>query len=357
MTILLVRPRLIGDVILTTPAVRALRRRFPDAEILYLVEALAAPVIAANPHVTEVITVEYRRGWQRLRDDARLGVRLRRRHIDLAIDFHGGPRSGWLTWASGATVRVGYDVAGRGWMYTRLVPRGSGSPPRHSVLNQWDLLAAADEALAAERPTPDRDRVEMPAVPEAAATLAARLDAAGVAPGARVIVMHVSARNAFRRWPESSFASLAAGLVADDGARTIVVFGGPSDRDAASRVIAQARALAPAAEDRIVPGEGWSLPELRAMMDRAALFVGGDSGPLHVAATSDVPIVALYGPTLADVWAPWRPASVPFAPVDGGPLPCRPCPQRACVPGDFRCLGAITPVMVRAAAERLLETR
>jgi ADP-heptose:LPS heptosyltransferase len=105
--ILLVRPRLIGDVVLTTPAVRALRRRFPEAELLYLVESLAAPVIRANPHVNEVIAIDYRRGWRRLRDDARLGARLRARGIDLAIDFHGGPRSAWLSWATRAAVRVG----------------------------------------------------------------------------------------------------------------------------------------------------------------------------------------------------------------------------------------------------------
>ena len=119
MRILLVRPRLIGDVILTTPAIRALRRRFPDAELVYLVEALAAPVVTANPHLTDVVVVEHSRGWNRLRDDMRVARALRARRIDVAIDFHGGPRSAWFTWASGAPVRVGYDIRGRMWMYSR----------------------------------------------------------------------------------------------------------------------------------------------------------------------------------------------------------------------------------------------
>ncbi|MCC7008761.1 MAG: glycosyltransferase family 9 protein [Acidobacteria bacterium] len=352
MTILLVRPRLIGDVILTTPAVRAIRRRYPDARLLYLVEALAAPVIEANPHVDDVITLPYRRGWQRVKDDVVMALDLRSRRIDVAIDFHGGPRSGWLTWASRAPTRIGYDVAGRGWMYTRTVPRGPVATPRHSVLNQWDLLIALDRGFET-LPTPDVDRVEMPVTASALCAIDRRLADAGLTAGQPLVIMHVSARNRFRRWPEASFAAVAAGLVRHDS--VVVVMGGPSDRDAAERVIEAARQTAGRAAQRIVPGEGWSLAELRAVMERASMFIGGDSGPLHVAATSDVPIVALYGPTLPGVWAPWRPSHLAWTAVDAGPLPCRPCAQRECAPGDFRCLTNIAPSAVLNAAEHLLE--
>jgi lipopolysaccharide heptosyltransferase II len=352
--ILLVRPRLIGDVILTTPAIRAIRRRFPDAEIFYLVESLAAPVVACNPHLSGVIVVEYRRGWDRFRDDVRIARALRARRIDIAIDFHGGPRSAWLTWASRAPVRVGYDIRGRMWMYTRVVRRPRGAGPRHSMLNQWDLLAAVDPALAAP-PSPDADRVEKPVDPAARAAVARRLAGFGIGSGDRVVVLHVSARNPFRRWPETAFAHVAAGLAAGQRDRWVVVVGGPSDRDAAGRVMTEAHQLAAADAVRIVPGEGWSLAEMRALMDRASLFLGGDSGPMHIAATSDVPIVALYGPTVPDQWAPWRPRRLRTIAVDAGPLPCRPCDQRACIPGDFRCLMRITPESVLAAAADVLE--
>ena len=78
-------------------------------------------------------------------------------------------------------------------------------------------------------------------------------------------------------------------------------------------------------------------------MDRATLFVGGDSGPMHIAATTDVPIAALFGPTMPVTWAPWRPARLPFAAIETGPLPCRPCDQRVCEPGDFRCMTRSDP--------------
>ena len=169
--------------------------------------------------------------------------------------------------------------------------------------------------------------------------------------------MHVSARNRFRRWPEESFAALASGLVDRRPDRWVVIVGGPSDRDAANRVLAQARDAAGDDAARILPCEGWTLPELRAAMDRAALFIGGDSGPLHVAATSDIPIVALYGPTLPIRSHPWRSHSIPSEAVDAGDLPCRPCDQRVCAPGDFRCLTGIRPNDVVHAAERLLAVR
>ena len=98
----------------------------------------------------------------------------------------------------------------------------------------------------------------------------------------------------------------------------------------------------------------FSIAELRALLDRAALYVGGDSGPLHVAATTSVPIVGLYGPTLPDRSAPWRDARLTSESVDAGPLPCRPCDQRVCAPGDFRCLTWVTPQQVVDAAERVI---
>jgi lipopolysaccharide heptosyltransferase II len=353
--ILLVRLRLIGDVVFTTPIIRALRRRFPQAHLTYLVESAATSVVATNPHLDEILVVSHTRGWRRVRDDARLAARLRSARFDVAIDLHGGPRSSWLTWATRAPLRVGYDVAGRAWMYTSAVHRPRALRPRHSVENQWDLLAAIDGSFAA-RPDPTADRVEMPVDPAARASVDRRLTDLGVPDDGRVIVLHVSAGNPFRRWPESSFAALAAGLVSERPARWVLVTAGPSDREAASRVIDASRERAAGAGAHILDAEGFSLAELRAVMDRAALFVGGDSGPLHIAGTSDVPVVGLYGPTLAERSAPWRPGNIPVASVDAGALSCRPCDQRACVPGDFRCLTGISAERVREAAERLLES-
>ena len=90
------------------------------------------------------------------------------------------------------------------------------------------------------------------------------------------------------------------------------------------------------------------------MIARSRLFVGGDTGPLHIAATTATPIVGLYGPTLAERSAPWRDPGIPTTSLFIDGLPCRPCDQRVCEPGDFRCLTTLLPETVIAAAERTM---
>lgn len=352
--VLLVRLREIGDVVFTTPAIRALRHHFPHARISYLVEPTAAPVVQTNTNVDEVIVAPRRAGLAGWRSEIALARRLRRERFDLAIDFHGGPRASLLTWLSGAPVRVGYEVVGRAWMYTRRVPRPRELRRRHSVENQWDLLTA----LGIPSPSPDRCPVEMPIDGDTMRLVDARLARAGLGSRDALIVIHVSAGNPFRRWPLSSFAVVATSLASADRARRIIVTSGPSEREAAAHVIEQARAaMPPDATSRIMAIGDFSLSELRALVHRAVLFIGGDSGPAHVAATSLVPIVTLYGPTLPERSAPWRPATLLAEAVDTPGLPCRPCDQRVCEPGDFRCLTRIEPDRVIAAAERVLGTK
>jgi ADP-heptose:LPS heptosyltransferase len=188
-----------------------------------------------------------------------------------------------------------------------------------------------------------------------ALAVAERLSRAGVSQGDRLAVVHVSAGNPFRRWPVDAFAAVVAGLASGDSRSRIIVSSGPSERDAASRVIDEARArLEPSSRERVLDCGDLTLAELRAILDDAAIYIGGDSGPLHVAATSHVPIVGLYGPTLPARSAPWRAARWPAQAVDTPGLPCRPCDQRRCEPGDFRCLARITPEQVLEAARRVM---
>jgi ADP-heptose:LPS heptosyltransferase len=240
-------------------------------------------------------------------------------------------------------------------MYTRVVDRPRDLRPRHSVLNQWDLLEAIPgwTGGAADR---TRDRVEMALEPGADALMAERLAGAGVAPGDELIVLHVSAGNPFRRWPEAFFAETAAALAAGNPRRRLVLSSGPSDREAASRIAADARARLGTAAGRIIDLGEFDLQELRALIGRSRLFVGGDTGPLHIAASTVTPVVGIYGPTLAARSAPWRPSSAATLSIEIAveDLPCRPCDQRVCVPGDFRCLTHLTPDRVIHAAEQAL---
>lgn len=354
MRVLLIRLRLIGDVVLSTPVIRALRRTFPDATLTYLVERDAAAVVAGNLDLDRIIVVERTRGLRRVHDDLKLAWRLRRDRYDVVVDMHGGPRSSWLTLATGAPQRIGYDMPGRRWMYTRTIPRARELRPRHSVLNQWDLLEGID-GWTHEAADPERDGVAMPVDAEADRRIGARLRTAGVAPEHQLIVIHVSASNPFRRWPEAAFSHLVASLVSHAPNRRVVLSSGPSDRLAADRILAAARALLPGpAQSRVIEFGEFDLAELRVLIDRSRLFIGGDTGPLHVAATTATPVVAIYGPTLPARSTPWRSTTIPIASIEIAGLPCRPCDQRVCAPGDYRCLTAITPADVVEAAERML---
>ena len=349
--ILLIRLREIGDVVFTTPAIRALRQHFPHAHLSYVVEPLAAPVVAHNPHLNEVIVVPKRRGLRGLRDDIALIGRLRAARYDLVIDFHSGPRSSLIAWLSGAPVRLGYDVPGRGWMYTTRVARPREIRARHAVENQWDLL----DAIGIGAPNPIYSPAEMTPDAGAEAAVRERLSALGIRSGDAIVVIHVSAGNPFRRWLPDAFASLITMLLRRHANLRVVVVTGPADRDAAARVMGESVDRLDLSDRHRVVSAEFTLDELRALMDRAALYIGGDSGPLHIASTSTVPIVGLYGPTLPVRSQPWRAPQWPSeaAEVDG--LPCRPCDQRVCEPGDFRCLTRLTPEHVFAAAERALE--
>ena len=317
----------------------------------------------------------------RFREDLRLARRLRRARFDVAIDLHGGPRSAWLAWASGAPRRIGYSISGRSWMYTDVVHRPADLAPRHSALNQADLLAP----LGIPAIDPRRDAVEMPGSSEIESRVERRLREQGIDDDNPIVLIHVSAGNPFRRWPAEAFATVAASLVRNDPARRVIVVSGPSEQDAAEAVARMARerlgaasatstpatntpatnapvttalvvnaAAANTATANAVAAGDYDLEELRALAARAAVYIGGDSGPLHIVSTTATPVVALMGPTLGERSRPWRDPRLFAEIVDAGELPCRPCNQRRCEPGDYRCLTSIGPERVIAAAERAM---
>ena len=350
MKILLVRLRLIGDVVFTTPLIRALRRHHPTARLTYVVEPGSAAVVRGNPHLDEVIVLPKSRGWARLRDDLAAARDLRARRFDVVIDLHGGPRSAWLTWATGARRRIGYAMAGRSWMYTDSVVRAPDLTPRHSVRNQWDLLGP----LGIADPDPGTDPVEMTEDPAAAGRVEAWLQEAGITAANPLVVVHVSAGNPFRRWPAESFVGLVTALASAGPERRILLTSGPSELAAAAAIASEAgRRLG--RELPVVHSVDFDMLELRSLIARAAVYIGGDSGPAHVAATTGTPIVQILGPTLPERSRPWRDARWFSETIDAGTLPCRPCHQRHCVPGDFRCLTTIGADRVAAAAERALK--
>jgi ADP-heptose:LPS heptosyltransferase len=206
-------------------------------------------------------------------------------------------------------------------------------PPRHSVLNQSALL----QSLNIDLPSAGTPAVEMPVDAAAAAVIARRLRDAGVPETAPVAVIHVSASSPFRRWPADRFAEVAAHLLRDHLELRIVFTAGPDEQELRRQVTAMAEERAGADAVRVLRGDDVDLRGLRALVERAAVYIGGDSGP-----------------TLPERSLPWRNTEIPTVSVDAGALRCRPCDQRHCVPGDFRCLTGVRVEQVAQAASRLL---
>lgn len=334
--ILLLRLRRIGDIVMTTPAVALLKSRLPDSSLTYLVEEPYRRLVEGLPAVDRVLAVPAK---QDRRSFIGLLRQVRRERFDAVLDFHGGPRASWITAFSGAKLKIGFAIKGKSFLYNRAVPR----QPKDRVWHSVQAHAALVKALGFSFDDADLPGYELP---EATAGEKARVEALqaelGLTAG-RFAVQHIGAGNDFRDWGEDHHAELAVGLVQKPeagGDFKVVLIGGPQDRGREERIIARA-----GAGGRVVGLAGkLNLIETRELIGRAAVFVGPDSGPMHIAASTPTPIVALFGPTDPAHFAPWRTEG--RAVLIQKELACRPCPQRVCVTSDFRCLMSISPAEV-----------
>jgi ADP-heptose:LPS heptosyltransferase len=365
LNILFIRLRRVGDIIMTTPAVEAVKRALPRAAISYVVEEPFRRLVEGNPRIDRVIAIPAKQGAG---DFARFVRQLRRETYDVIVDFHGGPRASRIAWLAKGKFKAGYKLKYKSWIYDVRVPRSAGSGPIHSVENHLNLVRAL--GIEVEAPPPRLFLAE--ANPDEKARLD-RLWAENGLGGSKAVILHVGAGNEFRDWGERNLAALAGKLAEAPGSR-IVLVGAEADRERAERIAAEcgkpvesaatAAPIRPADDPignapKIAGGERATvislagkinLIELREVIARAALYVGPDSGPMHIAATTRTPIVALFGPTLPANFSPWQ-AEATIVQKD---LACRPCKQRDCVTGDFRCLQTVTVDEVLAAARKYL---
>jgi heptosyltransferase-2 len=325
--ILLVRFSSIGDILLTTPLIRALRRRLPDAHLVYVTKRAMAPLVADNPHLSQVVALEPDEPLTRL-------VRhLRGLQPTHGLDLHGSLRSAalralvrcrWSGYAKRKFART-FLIATKLDVYRDHVPvaeryfeaarsldvRPDGGPP------EFFLGAAARERV--DRWLAERGLSDAPL--------------AALAPGAA---------HATKRWPIAHWQALAERL--RSAGYRLVVTGGPEDRGAA-------RQLAPAAES--AAGE-FTLQETGACLARAKVVVSGDTGVMHMATGVGTPVVALFGPTVkAFGFLPYQARATVLV----QDLRCRPCSTMGtarCPLGHHRCLVDLLPDQVAAAALRLV---
>jgi ADP-heptose:LPS heptosyltransferase len=311
--ILVIQLRQIGDVLLATPAVRALRRRFPTAWIAFLAEPLPAKVLEGNPYLDEVIIRDPKAGGL---EPLRTIARVRRGRYDLVIDFLANPRTAVIAMLSGARMTLSYAGNRRSRCYTRAVkPEGVfAAEQKLSLLRE---LGIAGEPAELEMAVPARARDK----------IAAWAEAQGLARTPRpVVVMEPFMKHPDLTWPADQFARLAD-LMAERWGATVIVSWGPGREAEAKALAAQARhplRLAPATD----------LHELAALDGWADLWVGVDGGPRHLAASQGAPTFAVLGPS-DDAWTPPGPRHLSVYRRD---LACVPCNKRVCPQGRNVCL-------------------
>jgi heptosyltransferase II len=334
-------PNWVGDAVMATPALRALRRHLPTAEIVGILRPPIDQALAGTPWLDRTFVYQprakdpERRGWRLIR-------RLRGERFDTILLLSNSLRTGLLAFASGAKRRVGFDRYGRGVLLTdRLYHLRAGRRfVPAPVIDEYLKLAYA-LGCPAESP-----RIELATMREDEERADAVWQSLGLPRERRVVVLNSGgAYGAAKLWPTEYFTDLARRLATRHNRHVLVVCG-PSERDLARRIAQDA------AHPHVVSlaDAPLSLGLSKACVRRAELMVTTDSGPRHFAAAFDVPVVTLFGPT----HIAWSENYYSRAVHLQKSVPCGPCQRRVCPWGHHRCMRELTVDEVeRAVAAQL----
>lgn len=287
--VLITRLSAIGDCLATLPLAVDVKRLWPECRLTWVVDCAAAALLEQHPAVDEVRRIGKKwmknsKCWRELRDG------LRRSEFDLALDPQGLTKSAMLGWLSGARVRVGFDRSHAReiapWLSTHRITRTA----RHMVDTYRELLNPW-------RPTVlGAGEFNMPQYAEEAQRVSEQIDALQL--GSEWGCINVGAGWPTKLWPPSRFAEVGQTLYRQRGLRSLVVWAGAEERQAAEQVV---HALGPAGA--LAPNT--TLPELAEWLRRAKLMISSDTGPAHLAAAVGTPSVVLFGPTWGDECGPY----------------------------------------------------
>ncbi len=329
----------LGDAVLTTPALQALRSGFPHARIALLVKPAVAELFQHHPAVDEIIPYRDPGPHAGLGGKLALARQLSRGQYDLAVLFQNAFEAAAITALAGIPNRYGYATDGRWFLLTHRVPRIPGLRRRHQAEYYLELLRPLgipiDLAPPALQTTPEED-----------AAACALLSELAVQPGRTLIGLNPgSTYGAAKRWLPERYAEVADRLAADHDGH-VLIFGGRGEEPLGASVAGMMRAPVTVLSGRT------TVRQLMALIKQCRLFLTNDTGPMHIAAALGVPMVAIYGPTDPITTAPFgKGHELIRKPVD-----CSPCLLREC-PIDHRCMQGIGADEVYRAAVRQLGTR
>jgi len=346
--ILIVRLSAIGDVVHVLPALRSLRSNFPDSKITWLVEDKASDILKDHPDIDEVITFP-RRKWQRnilkiskitntLSEIFSFYEKLRKDRYDIVIDFQGNLKSGVMTIMTGSENRIGFEKGyckEFNYLFTTHRIR-----PLHKRMHKIDknltLLRGLNIETAFHRP-------ELPVSKEDEKYIS-KFFRTNVNDSLPIIVVQpcTSKFGSYKQWPVSNYALLADKILESCEANVIFSWG-PGEIKVVKKIVRNMKHKA------LVACKTKSIKQLIELIRRANLFIGGDTGPLHIASILDIPTVGIYGPKDPVIYGPYHSKAV----VVRKELWCSPCKRRTCP--DPECMTSILPDDVFHAVNKLMD--
>jgi len=325
--ILVIQLRQMGDILLCTPALKALRTKFPGAQIAFLVDSSFEPLLKYNPDLNLVLT----RNPTELLEPFRTINRIRQFAPDLVIDYLANPRTALLTLFSGAMTTLSYANKRRAFLYKIKAPSSGGY--------------VAEEKLSLLKPlgveSKDLDLVfNYPA--SAGAKARERLASLGITERDFLVALDLFHKRPARQWPVPNFIELADRLAEKFDAKVLIICL-PQNRHLAEQAMAQARRKHQLASDL-------DLFELAALIGHARLFLGNDAGTKHIAVSQKTPSFTLPGPS-GPQWTPDSPLHQTMA-VE---LDCRPCSFHQCPDPEHPCQNRLSPEAVFQKLSRFIE--
>lgn len=318
----------------------ALKTAWPESEIHYLVESPYAQLIEHHPGIDRAIIMPTK---PRLSEFFGFLRRLRQEHYDLIIDFHGGPRAFSIVLSTPAQQKIGYRLPGKHLFYDLTIPRGDDEQPIHSAENHLNLILTLGLEILHSPPLvlpeplpPEKEKIDH------------LLNQYSLQPK-KFLVLHVGAGNDFRHWGQENLSLFLRFHRKQKFNFPLCLVGSPDDVSTAQFLMDQ---LEPQSSPPVLNlVNAFSLRELYYFFQQALLFIGPDSGPMHIAVAAGLPLVVYFGPTLPAHFGPWQAKAI----ILERDFNCRPCRQRHCSFDNFPCLRTISPQEVWRAVNQMVK--
>lgn len=337
--ILIVRLDRIGDVLLSTPVIKAIRDACPDSHIAMMVRPYARDIVEGNPYLNEVIVYDKSGDEKSLAGNLRFVKKLKDERFDLAVILHPTQRTHLIAACAGIPVRVGYDKK-YGFLLTKRIPHAKQFGLKHEIDYTLDILRYIGIEPA------DRT-LHMPISGSSELKVKELFNGSGIKDTDTVVAINPGASCPSKRWKAENFAKVAGSLIDKHGVK-IVIISGRDDRAFGNRV-------ASLLGNRCLDLSGkTSVADLASVLKRARLFISNDSGPVHIACAVGTPVVAIFGRSdrglSPERWGPSGSRDI----VVHKDVGCGVCLAHNCMI-KFKCLEAVTVEEVCRAAERILK--